>query len=576
MTMKLRNRIIIGLFVLLFACATALCINTRTAKAEEQSNAYLLNREYQLYDEVISTNLTINPKFNIASDGLDYRYVFKIDCPDLSSQYPDLTELDLVKSKYIYLFTGGCYIWFVNGEVKLSNENELNYIEVEVLYYDSVENQIYVMFDFADELAGAAIDSYLKQNNREQGSMYYLEELPLTFNPARQVYKPLCEKEGTVYLDYEITEENHIYFDETIEDNFFLRQQSFPTITASNVITKYQNNTIPYIDIFGTIYVIDKNYCYIIEGDNVTKKDMNEEKIKYIKYTSGAEYGSVATYFMLTIPTSEFNSYSDLGVKLGGVNSAEYFEYVKGEDIIHYDYELQDGDIVFGEVELFNNGNSQNYIDLSTHNVKITYRNENLEASYKSSIFVYAIINGEETQLSNKSIGWIFSAQDFDTIQFKGMVEEHSFYSQTFQLVDLYKDMVDSGFTLGVGSELNDQQKAIITMKTNAYENALNRQVDLSQDSFVDVDVLNPEQYVGGNFLFKIPKNIEYSRFVLHYFAGSNTYFKVSYSAGEYFNKSSAIEFKWASGSLSYSLDGTGGTDREFIHYFLIILFKYF
>ncbi len=572
MTFKLRNRIILGFIVLLFACATALYFDAKIVKATENHIDYV-NQEYKLFDEEIMENLTIDERFNM-HNGLDYRYVFRIDCPDLSSNYPELSELDLVKNKYIYIYTGGCYIWFQNGEVKYSNDRELNYIDIEVLYYDSAKNQIYVMFDFGDELAGSSIDSYLVQNDREQGSMYYIEEMPLGFNPARQEYNPLCEKEGTTYLDYEITQENRFYFDETISDNFFLRQQSFPIVTESDVISKYQNKTIPYIDIFGTIYVLRDNYCFLIKDDQVTKKNLNEEKLKYIKYYSGAAYGSVATYFMLTIPTNEFDLYSDLGVKFGGVSNSSYFEYVKGQDIIYDDYVLQDGDIIFGEVELFNNGSTQNYINLSSHSVKISCRNESLQSFFNTVDFeLCTIINGVETQLE-KVRGqnyYTFSAQDFDIIQLKGIVDEgiiggpFTFYSQSFMLVDLYKNMVDSDFTLGVGPELNDQQKAIITMKVNAYENALNTQVDLSQDSFIDVDVLNPEQYVGGNFLFRIPKNIDNSMFLLHYSAGSNVYFKVSYTAGEYLKNSSAFKFTWNNGGLGYSLDGTGGSDRELI-----------
>ena len=181
MIMKLKKRMIIAFLLLLCLCTTLFVLKHRTVKAEEVDTGYdytLIIQEYKLYDKNLLYNLGYEESFGCGLDsGIDNRYIFRIDCQDLSSQYPELTELELVRRKYIYLDFDYKYVWFVDGEVKTSHEvayGKTMTEYVEVLFYDSVKNQIYVRFDLSN-VKGASVDTALIQNNREQGQMFYID-----------------------------------------------------------------------------------------------------------------------------------------------------------------------------------------------------------------------------------------------------------------------------------------------------------------------------------------------------------------------------------------------------------------
>ena len=173
MTIKLKKNLIFAMIATFCACAIAFCVNVGTVKtkAEEPTIDYS-ELEYVLFSESITGNLATHEGFynHMFIPGIDYvnKYVFKIDCPDLSADYPELTESQLVEQKYIYLDFEGSYLYFVNGKAKSNNDVLPGYVDI--LQYDEINNQVYVRFGF-----DYRTNSYYKlvQNDREAGSMYY-------------------------------------------------------------------------------------------------------------------------------------------------------------------------------------------------------------------------------------------------------------------------------------------------------------------------------------------------------------------------------------------------------------------
>lgn len=174
MEKSLKKRFIISMLIVAIVCATFYFFNPRKAKAEASLSSDWMYQDYKLYDKSITYDLVaIYPEFWLQSDGTDTRYIFRIDCPDLSETYPELSEQELVAKKYIYFNLVSGRLWFVNGEVKYSGEDFTDMVEV--LYYDSGKNQVYVRFDFSAKAGdGSAVDTELVQRNREQGAMYYV------------------------------------------------------------------------------------------------------------------------------------------------------------------------------------------------------------------------------------------------------------------------------------------------------------------------------------------------------------------------------------------------------------------
>lgn len=175
MEKSLKKRFIISTLIIALICTTLYCFNPRKAKAEARLSSDWVYQDYKLYDKSITYDLVaIYPEFRLQSDGTDTRYIFRIDCPDLSETYPELSEQELVRQKYIYFNLVSGRLWFVNGDVKYSGNDYTDMVEV--LYYDSVKNQVYVRFNFSLRYvwAGSAVDTELVQRNREQGAMYYV------------------------------------------------------------------------------------------------------------------------------------------------------------------------------------------------------------------------------------------------------------------------------------------------------------------------------------------------------------------------------------------------------------------
>ena len=190
MTIKLKKGLIMLLSCLFIFNALLLLASQQTVKAEEPESEKEYDytvQKYTLYDEQIDANLPNTDGFggfgNFEEDEDSRDCVFRIDCPDLSSEYPDLTENELVKNKYIHIAFNYEYVWFVNGEVRTTMPELLQYVKV--LQYDEIKNQIYVDFSIpVMNVACDGVDVSLIQRNREAGEMHYIQKANLIPNVA--------------------------------------------------------------------------------------------------------------------------------------------------------------------------------------------------------------------------------------------------------------------------------------------------------------------------------------------------------------------------------------------------------
>lgn len=349
MAKNLRKNLIAILLIMLCACIVALSFNGAMSgvKAEESNAIDYTKQKYMLFDEVIEENLGYHSAFNNTTED---NYIFRIDCNDLSAQYPDLTEKELVKSKYVYIDYDGDYLYFVNGQAKSNDESRLD--DVEILYYDEVKNQVYVKFNFPGY--NNSIDMSLKQLNREQGNMcyikpedvlaegYILPESAFYFDVNVKTGNGLREEtNGTIFsIDYKIM----VHEDSCFEYNF---DEIKLTITEGAENYKLIKNTLTLQDVSKT-----KEGTYTFEIFAIAK-NINLEQALIVKAElvyAGASYYAQSTNNSLISLWRKFASELD---GAGNFADSYYSDYWKDENGFIYTEKQSHWELCLAEIKKY-------------------------------------------------------------------------------------------------------------------------------------------------------------------------------------------------------------------------------
>lgn len=405
MTKKLRKNLIFAMVATLCICAVALCFNfgAVNTKAEESTIDYS-KQKYALYDEVIEANLGYEPAFNRV---VEDNYIFRIDCKDLSAEYPELTEKELVKSKYVYIDYDGDYLYFVNGQAKSNKESRLD--DVEILQYDQTKEQVYVKFNFpGDE---ASVDMSLHQLDREQGNMcyvkpedvledgYVLADGAFYFDANVRTGNGLREEtNGTIFsIDYKIM----VHEDSCFEYNF---DEIKLTITEGAENYKLIKNTLTLQDVSKT-----KEGTYTFEIFAIAK-NINLEQALIVKAElvyAGASYYAQSTNNSLISLWRKFASELD---GTGNFADSYYSDYWKDENGFIYTEKQSHWELCLAEIKKYitaYNTNFNTLLNASTFNDITTsfvpesshiYKIPLTNLEYACIYFVNGAIDNESTK----------------------------------------------------------------------------------------------------------------------------------------------------------------------------------